>query len=544
MIQNFIALVLVCFSFFGSNAQTFEEVSTEIGLDYIYPGNGFQMAGAGLMVIDINNDGWEDFFQSGGVFDSKLWINEHGIFRDATKEFGLDGLQGYFIQGAVCLDFNNDGFQDFFIVNYGKGMGMGDKKSPVLLQNIEGKLFKIVKMEGILAPGDFSSAALGDFNLDGFVDIYLTNYVATMGVLLDSNGVEVGYKTSCFDNKLLLNINGSHFKECAQEYGVNDGGCGLSANFTDVDNDGDLDLLLLNDFGEWTGEGNKFFRNEYPKKYFSDLSDSTGFNHKMYGMGISTADYDLDGSLEYYITNIGENYLFRFNGKSFENEAKKLGIDATYSYGSTKGTSWSGLFFDVEFDGDLDLFVSKGNVLTIVPKTAISDPNLLFLNEDGIFRDVSVSSGVADILSHHGVIIFDYDHDGDLDIISSVVKLPWAPFANKEQKLKVYKNNTASKNWIGIKLIGKGDINRDCFGCKVLFEQDTIQMISQVDGSSGHASQSTRILYFGLNNAKKLEKLSIYWLNGTTTVLSGLKNGFIYEVSSDGKIKKVKLGFP
>ena len=146
---------------------------------------------------------------------------------------------------------------------------------------------------------------------------------------------------------------------------------------------------------------------------------------------------------------------------------------------------------------------------------------------------------MADILSHHGAIIFDYDHDGDLDIISSVVKLPWGPFANKEQKLKVYQNNTPSKRWIGIKLIGKGTINRDCFGCKVLFEQDSIQMISQVDGSSGHASQSSRILYFGLNNAKKLQKLTIYWLDGTTTVLQNLKNGFIYEVSSDGKIKKV-----
>ncbi len=539
MIKLTLFFIFFCFTF-SSFSQLFEEVSAEIGLDYVYPGNGFQMAGAGLMVIDVNNDGWEDFFQSGGVFDSKLWINNHGVFEDATEEYALDGLSGYFIQGAISLDFNNDGFQDFFIVNSGTGMAMGDKYSPVLLENIEGKSFKIIKMDQIIAPGNFSSAAVGDFNNDGFTDIYLTNYVATMGVLLDSTGVEIGYKTSCFENKLLLNKNGQAFIESAKEFGINDGGCGLSATFTDVDNDGDLDLLLLNDFGEWTGEGNKFFRNEYPKNHFSDLSDSTGFNHKMYGMGIGTYDYNLDGRLEYYITNIGENYLFNYNGSTFEDNAKNLKIDATYSYGKTKGTSWSGLFFDVEFDGDLYLFVSKGNVLTIVPKTAISDANLFFLNEGGEFKNVSNSSGVNDILSHHGAIIFDYDHDGDLDIISSVVKLPWGPFANKEQKLKVYKNNTPTKNWIGIKLIGESGINKDCFGCKVLFQQDTIQMISQVDGSSGHASQSTRILYFGLNNAKKIDKITVLWTDGTTSIFSNLKNGFIYEVKSSGEIKKLK----
>ncbi len=537
-IELILSYFLLLFQF--SYSQIFEEVSSEIGLDYVYPGNSFQMAGAGLMVIDVNNDGWEDFFQSGGVFDSKLWINNHGKFEEATEEYGLSDLSGYFIQGAICFDYNNDGYQDFLVVNYGKGMGMGDKYSPVLLKNIEGKSFKLIHLDDIISPGNYSSAAVGDFNNDGFTDVYLTNYVATIGVLLDSSGVEIGYKVSGFENKLLLNINGEKFRECAKEYGINDSGCGLSASFTDIDNDGDLDLLLLNDFGEWTGLGNKYFRNEFPKKSFSDLSDSTGFNHKMYGMGIGTYDYNLDGKLEYYITNIGENYLFHFNENTFVNNAKEINIDATYSFGNTKGTSWSGLFFDLEFDGDLDLFISKGNVLTVVPKTAISDPNLFFINDDGQFKDLSKQSGVADILSHHGAIIFDYDHDGDLDIISSVVKLPWGPFANREQKLKVYQNNSSAKNWIGIKLIGEDGINKDCFGCKALFEQDTIQMISQVDGSSGHASQTTRILYFGLNNAKKLDKLTIFWTDGTVSVFPNLKNGYIYEITTSGKIKKMK----
>lgn len=524
---------------FSVTSQTFKEVSSEVGLDYIYEGNGFQMAGAGLMVIDFNNDGWDDFYQASGVFDSKLWMNDRGTFIDVTKEYGLEGLSGFFIQSSICLDFNNDGYQDFMIANFGTGLGMGDKKAPVFLQNMEGKAFKIVPMDDILGPGDYAAASCGDFNNDGYVDVYLTNYVATMAVLLDSAGNEIGYNPTCFDNKLLINLKGRGFRECAEEYGVADGGCGLSANFTDVDNDGDVDLLLLNDFGEWTGEGNKYFRNDFPKSKFKDMSDEVGFNHEIYGMGIGPYDYDLDGDLDYYVTNIGRNYLFEFNNNQFEDKALDLGIDATIAYDSIYGTSWSGLFFDVEFDGDLDLFISQGNILTIIPETAIADPNRLYLNDDGTFNDVSQESGIADVLSHHGAVIFDYDHDGDLDIITSVVKLPWAAFANLEQKIKLYQNETESNNWIGIKLVGEGDVNRDCFGCKVLFEQDSIKMMTQVDGGSGHASQSSRIIYFGLNQDKRLEKATVFWTNGTKTELSRLKNGSVYEVQSNGDIKKL-----
>ena len=130
-------------------SQIFKEVSKEAGLDYIYPGNDFQMVGGGLMVIDVNNEGWEDFFQSGGVFDSKLWLNNRGKFSDATNQYGLDALKGYFIQGAFCADFNNDGFQDFFVANYGTGMSRGDKKSPAILKNVEGKRFELISLEGL-----------------------------------------------------------------------------------------------------------------------------------------------------------------------------------------------------------------------------------------------------------------------------------------------------------------------------------------------------------------------------------------------------------
>lgn len=527
------------FCSFSAKSQLFTEVSTEVGLNYTYPGNDFQMIGGGVMIIDVNNDGWEDFYQSGGVFDSKLWINNHGHFEDKTTEFGLDVLSGYFIQGAVGADYDKDGFQDFFIVNYGAGMRRGDKKSPVLLHNIDGERFEVIHLDTILEPGHYGAACWGDINNDGFVDLYLANYVASMGELLDSNQNMTGYNPVCYENKLLLNLNGNSFRECSKEYGLNDDGCGLAASFSDVDNDGDQDLLLLNDFGEWNHKGNKYFKNNFPDQSFEDVSLSRGFYREMYGMGIGQGDFDSDGDIDYYVTNIGQNYLFKNTNGFLEDVAQTLSLDLTYVKDSIRGTSWSGLFFDVEFDGDLDLYISKGNVATMVPKAVIRDPNVLFMNNAGVLIESVV--GIEDILSHRGAAIFDFDHDGDLDIVSSVVKLPFSAFSKQDQKLKLYRNNSIAKNWIGIKLIGQGSVNRDGFGCKILFEQEETKMMREVDAGSGLCSQSSRIVYYGLNDSKQLRKATIYWTDGTITYLDNLKYNRIYEVNSNGKVKKVKL---
>ncbi len=534
-----VSLILLSLNSSIAQHTFFNEISDSIGLDYIYPGNDFQMAGGGVMIIDVNNDGWEDVFQSGGIFDSKLWINKNGKFVDGTAEYGLDVLKGYFIQGAISADYDNDGFQDFIILNYGTGMGRGDKKSPVILKNVNGTHFEAIYLDSILEPGNYTGASWGDLNHDGFSDLYLTNYVESMGGEDDEFGTEIGYDPICYRNKLLLNVGGKTFRECAAEYGVDDIGCGFATLFSDVDNDGNIDILLLNDFGEWTDFGNKFFRNKYPEVGFEDVSEKWGFNQKMYGMGVGPGDFNQDGKMDYYITNIGRNYLFTHVNGIFKDVAQELNLDMTYALDSIPGTSWSGLFFDADFDGDLDLYVSKGNVLTLVPKAVIRDHNQFFLNNNGIFENKTSESGMDDVLSHRGAAFFDFDHDGDLDVISSVLKLPLAAFAKLDQKIKFYENKIEAGNWIGIKLVGEDGINKDCFGCRILFEDDGEKMLKEVDGGSGHASQSTRILYFGLGTSNTLEKATIFWTNGEQLILKNLKKGSVYEVRPNGKMKKV-----
>lgn len=530
--RKIVSIAILLTSAFAWTQTRFTEVGEEVGLTYIYPGNEFQMAGGGVLVIDVDNDGWEDLYQAGGVFNSKLWRNQEGHFYDATEEFGLDTLYGYFIQGALSADYDNDGFTDMLIVNFGAGMNRGDKHAPALMRNKEGKGFEFVSLEGVIEPGNYASACWGDFNKDGFSDVYLANYVESMGGIRDSAGREVGYDPRCFENKLLMNLGGKGFRECAKEFGLNDGGCGLAVSFTDVDNDGDPDLLLLNDFGEWTGVGNRFYRNNYPETSFTDCTVESNFGIKMYGMGIGQGDYDRDGDLDYYLTNIGQNYLMNYQDGKFVDVAKDMNMDLTFVRDSIRGTSWSGLFFDMDFDGDLDLYVSKGNVAALVPKTSIKDPNVLFENKDGVFQDVSANSGVDDLLSHRGSVIFDYDHDGDLDIVSSVVKLPWGAFYKLDQKIKLFRNDMEVGNWIGIKLKGEEGINADCFGCKVLFTENGESTLREVDGGSGQASQSSRILYFGLGKSTELDRLTIRWFDGKESVFENLEAGKIYTFGS------------
>jgi hypothetical protein len=537
-------ILLVFFLFFIANINgqktLFSEVSDQIGLSYHYPGNDFQLFGGGIMVFDFNNDGWEDVFQPGGIFVSKLWMNNKGKFVDVTTKYGLDSLLGYNVLSAVSADYDNDGFQDFFIANYGTGFGRGDKKAPALLRNKKGKGFEMIHLNEILPVGHYSAACWGDVNKDGFSDLYITNYIGNMGELSDTSGKVIGYDPICLENRLLINQKGKGFVEAAQLYGVNDFGCGFTASFTDADNDGDQDLLLLNDFGEWTKIGNKFYRNDFPLATFTDVSETSGFSKLMYGMGIGQSDYDGDGDFDYYVTNIGKNYFFNNTNGIFTDVSKSMNLELTYEKDSIKGTSWSPLFFDSDLDGDLDLYVAKGNIPTLVPVTVVKDANKFFINENGVFINTSAGSGMDDILSHRGSATFDYDHDGDLDIISAVVKLPWGAFANREQKLKFFQNGMPQGNFVGIKLVGENDINKDAFGCKVLFEQNGLKMLKEVDGGSGHASQSTRILYFGLGTATTLQKATIYWINGEQIILENLKSGLIYEVHSNKKVKLIK----
>lgn len=539
-----LTILLIIISFLAKSQEiTFLEISDSIGLDYNFPGHHYQMAGGGLSVIDVNNDGWEDLIQSGGFFETKLWINNNGKFEDKTKEFGLDTLNDYFVQSIIPADYNNDGWEDFVLLNHGKGINAGDKKSPVLFKNIEGKYFETVDLSSLVEPGYYSSAVWGDINNDGLSDLYITNYLLSMGVAYDSLGREDGYDPVCQKNKLLINLGDDKFIESSEEYGVNDDGCSLGAMFSDLNNDGFQDLILLNDFGIWNNKANKIFINQNGES-FIDQSEQLNFNEKMYGMGVARSNLFNTEDIFYYVTNIGENKVYKLTDDyGFEDVTSSLSISPKFVYDTIRNTSWSGLFFDANMNGYDDLFVSNGNVAVLFPPTAITDYNHFFENTGEEFIQYDNKSVIADGLSNRGAVIMDFDRDGDLDIVSSVAKMPWATFQKKDQKIKCYANTTINPgNYIAIKLEGGGDINKNCFGAKVVFKNGDQKKIKFVESSTGHASQSTSYIYYGLGNDEILDELTIIWPNGKKSIFEGLKSGKRYKVSYlKNKIEEEKL---
>ena len=517
--------------------QNFTEVSDASGMNYIYPGNDHQEAGAGVTILDVNNDGWDDVFQAGGIFSSKLWLNKHGVFVDVSEQYEITQLDSLFVMGAVSGDYNNDGFTDLFITNLSTLKSRGDNRPPVLLKNVEGNYFEPVFQEVFNEKGFYPSCSWGDYNNDGFIDLFVLNYIENMNTYFDSTKHKFIYNPKCLRNKFYQNIEGEAFIDKSAYYQLDDIGCGLASCFTDYDNDNDVDLILLNDFAQWNNMGNLFYRNEFPNDKFFEISHELGFYDEFYGMSVGPGDIDNDGIFDYYLTNIGQNRLYKNEVDTMIEVGKKLNVDLTFDHDSVKTTSWSGLFFDLENDGDVDLFVTKG-YLQSFEDVVVLDKNKIFKNKNGRFRDISKGSGIEDEIVQRGAAYFDFDHDGDLDLVTGVIKMRKGEFGKLEQKIKLYRNENKKKNkWIGIQLLGSNGVNSDCLGCSVsMTMRNGKKQIREVDGGTGHSSQSTKTLYFGLGKQKYVYNIEIQWLGQETTTLKKIKSGHVYRVNRQGEI--------
>lgn len=536
-------LITLCvFLPFSLLGQGFQEISDQIGLTYIYPGisTDFQVEG-GVLVFDYDRDGWDDIYQTSGQFESKLYKNMgNGTYTDVTAEAGLT-LPGIFQLCALSGDFDNDGYTDLLIANYGYGGGGGDNEKPKLFRNNGNGTFSDMSFQLLVMPrGHYAAASLGDINRDGNVDMYFANYVEYFGLIQPPpDYIPTGYFAQCLPDRLVLNNGNFAFIEATEAWSVADSGCGLAASFSDYDNDGDLDIVTANDFGFYNGKGNILFRNNFPDSTVTDVSVSSGYYFEMFGMGVGPGDYDNDGDMDYYITNIGENALMQNQGNgTFINVAEAAGVKDEFVSDTLRGTGWSGIFFDYDNDMDLDLFVTKGSVGAPLPPTVGIDPNRFFINNgDGTFTESAALLGLNDSLAHRGAAFLDFDRDGDLDLVSLPIRLPYAQYANLDQKIKFFRNDLQNTNkWVQIKLVGDVATNRDALGCKVTLWAGGVQQIREVDGGSGHASQSSKTLHFGLGQNTLIDSMEVFWLNTAPAKFYNIQPDEFYTVFESGSI--------
>jgi enediyne biosynthesis protein E4 len=499
------------FAYSLANAQTkFSDATTAAGIDHqfvVYEG----MFGGGACVIDFNNDGWEDLYLTGGMNDDVLYLNNgNGTFTNVFETSGLADTRKYVTQGVASSDVNKDGWPDLFITTI---TTRGEEKEIPRAENLffinqGNSTFRNATEEyGLQSMNSFSTGvSFGDFNLDGYPDAYVGNYfIGYEGSLTQINDATIVNANQTAEGYLLLNDAGKRFENVYGDYGLKYKGFGFGAVFTDFDNDHDPDLFVNHDFG-YKATANVMLKNKFPKEQFVDIAGELGLDLKINAMGTAVGDYDNNGWFDYFVTNIRFN-RFMVNqgpGKPFADRSKALGMDYV-------SISWGANFADFDNDTDLDLYVANGDL----NPNGVPLADYYFENTNRTFTESGARVGLNDYGIGRGSVVFDYDHDGDLDIVvvnqKPVVTYPVS------SKTAVYKNESASGNWFKVQLKGV-QADRQGIGSLVRVTLDTTRMIREIDGGSGHLSQNSVVAHFGIGNATMVDSVIVIWPGGKQQV--------------------------
>lgn len=515
-----VAVILsIPITLFGQSGPTFTEVSLASGIDHRSVASDpiFVTQGGGAW-FDYDMDGDEDLYLTGGANSDALYRNDgNGSFTDVTSAAGLGLMAGVNTMGVITGDVDNDGYREIFITTEDSHL------NHLFYNNGNGTFTDISSAANIDQGGHSASAAFGDFNLDGYLDLSVTNWALDTFDLVDlwTFPTQVEYllafdSVASVQNYFYVNNGDMTFTEISASLGVDDpAGCALATTFSDFDNDRDMDLMIGNDFGFNAGNStNLLFINTYPTVGFNDVSVQYAFDHGMASMGIAIGDYDEDGDLDYYISDMGTDRLLRNDGNSFSDELTAAGLynDTVLladQSGYMQNIGWGCGFFDCDNDTDLDLFVANGDVYWSSSTRPSLDSNKLYINNaDGTFTDRSFSAGVADTYMSRAIAHCDYDNDGDIDLWVGIVD---TVVGNDHSFL--YRNNLPTGNWLKVSLVGVV-ANRDGFGARIEVMFNGRTLIREVDGGSSFLSHHSSIVHFGLDDVTVLDTLRVIWPGG------------------------------
>ena len=523
--------------FVSVQGQQFTDITKQGGIDHyfeVYEG----MFGGGVAVLDYNNDDFEDLYITGGMQEDQLLENLHdGTFKNVLRTAKLDASLNFVTQGVASADFNRDGWMDLFISTI---TSKGDKKTIPRAQNLvfinqgDGTFKDESKSFGIKSTESFSTGiSIGDFNLDGYPDVYVGNYFTDYdGGLKEISDATIVNAGKTAKGYLYENKGGKRFKEVSKTYGLDHRGFSFGGIFTDFDNDNDLDLIVNNDFG-YKAKPNYLLENLYPIKEFRYVEEAYEMDLRINAMGGATADINADGFLDYFISNI------RFNRFMIQDPNKKIFIDQAEKLGTQLFTiSWGTNFNDFDHDGDIDLFVANGDL----NPNCVPMYNFFFENINGQFKEQSVKFGLKDYGVGRGSAIFDLENDGDMDLIVVSQKpiMEYGP----PSITRLYRNDLKEGNYLQVKLKGNAS-TRSAFGARIQVYSDSLFINHEIDGgNSSHLSHNSTIAHFGLGNRKTVDSIRVIWPGGETTKIIDVKTNqriFIEQVQEFQKIRSKKI---
>ncbi len=510
----------------------FTEVTSKAGIDFKYTFGDYsyvnilESSGSGITVFDYNNDGLMDLYLMNGtylegisdpegkVFEgtrNKLYKNNgNGTFSDVSKVAGVDDDSWSMAAGAIDLD--NDGFQDLYVLNYGSNIFFHN--------NGNGTFSDITASLGLKGPdklNGFTKWSIGvsfwDYNLDGRLDAMVGNFLAfdpdyvstqTPGMMPHPSEYN-GQATMLYEQKP-----DGKFVDVTKDEGLffPDSKC-MGLTVFDYDDDGDLDIFQANDH-----QMNFLFRNANGtyKEFGVASGIAANSQGKMTGsMHGTIGDIDGDGLIDILVADLKYGSLYRNLGNGlFEDITESSGIAMPMA---GKG-SWGASLFDYDNDGDLDIIAANGTAEELI----LQYPLLLENDGKGHFKNVGQEHGsyFSTKRSGRGLAVWDFDNDGDLDIIISHVDL--------QANATLLRNDGGNTNhWLGLTLIGELG-SASAIGAKVTVTAGGKQQVLVNQWTTGYLSNSDPRLHIGLGKQRRVSKLEIKWPDGKQEVYKDLES--------------------
>jgi hypothetical protein len=488
------------------------------------------------VALDYNNDGLLDIYLVTGCWQQDVSANKgrrlrgklhnclyrnngDGTFTDVTEQAHV-GAEGHFCVAASAADYDNDGFVDLFVCCYGRN---------ILYHNNGDGTFTDVTLKAGLTDSRFSVAGLWfDYNGDGRLDLYVGNYVEYDRGKFRSYYAAAGYPGPLSYNgspSILYRNNGDGtFTDVTKQAGMyKPGGRAMGVTAGDFRNCGLLDVFQTNDHME-----NYYFRNTGHGTFVEEaLTRGVAFGEGGQGvsnMGPVAGDIDRDGRLDLYVPAMGYGTLLMNRGPFFEDLTTQSGLAVI----SGQYTGWGACLFDYDNDGFLDLFIANGDAHHEYPQEAVLVRN----DGTGHFLDVANRSGpyFSQKFVGRGALCFDFDNDGDLDLL--VVNLNAPP--------KLLRNDGGNRrHWLTV-YPRLRRLKREAIGARVTVKTGALVQVQDMIPVHGYLSQGDSRLHFGLGQSARADRVEIRWPGGKTTVLTDVPANQFLTVYDDQPATRTK----